>query len=91
MKEMKFYKVNDPYIALIKAKTKENALKIYKEEIADDDGSLSKNITEVTETYAAIRYSRAKGEDNKIIPVEEVLEDLTNEEEMTLIFDGSLI
>ncbi|WP_277519350.1 hypothetical protein [Bacillus altitudinis] len=88
---MKFFKVRDPYIALIKAKTKENTMKIYKEEIADDDGSLSKNMTEVTETYAAIRYSRSKGEDNKIIPVEEVLEHLTNEEEMVLIIDGSLL
>ncbi|WP_260852404.1 hypothetical protein [Bacillus pumilus] len=88
---MKFYKVNDPYIALIKANTKENAMKIYKEEIADDDGSLSKNMTEVTETYAAIRYSRANGEDNNVIPVKEVLEHLTNEEEMVLIIDGSLL
>ncbi|MDR0121186.1 hypothetical protein [Bacillus pumilus] len=88
---MKFFKVRDPYIALIKANTKENAMKIYKEEVADDDGSLSKNMTEVTETYAAIRYGRAYGEDNKIIPVEEVLKDLTSEEEMTLIIDGSLL
>lgn len=48
-------------------------------------------MTEVTETYAAIRYGRAYGEDNKMIPVKEVLKDLTSEEEMTLIIDGSLL
>ncbi|MEW4192196.1 hypothetical protein Q0N41_00695 [Bacillus altitudinis] len=88
---MKFFKVKDPYIALIKANTKKNAMKIYKEEIADDDGSLSKNMTEVTETYAAVRYSRVNGEDNNVIPVKEVLEHLTNEEEMLLVIDGSLL
>lgn len=89
--EMKFYEVHDPYYALIKAKTKENAMTIYTDTVADDDGGLSEEITEVTEAYAAIIYSRVNGEDNNVIPVKEVLEHLTNEEEMVLIIDGSLI
>ncbi|WP_138825190.1 hypothetical protein [Bacillus altitudinis] len=89
--EMKFYEVHDPYYALIKAKNEENAMTIYTDVVADDDGGLIEEITEVTETYAAIRYSRVNGEDNKMIPVEEVLEDLKNEIQMVLIIDGSLI
>ncbi|WHX70737.1 hypothetical protein [Bacillus altitudinis] len=89
--EMKFYEVHDPYYALIKAKTKENAMTIYTDTVADDDGGLSEEITEVTEAYAAIIYSRVNGEDNNVIPVKEVLEHLTNEEEMVLIIDGSLL
>lgn len=88
---MKFYEVHDPYYALIKAKNEENAMTIYTDTVADDDGGLSEEITEVTETYAAIRYGRVNGEDNKIIPIEEVLKDLTSEEEMVLAVDGSLI
>ncbi|WP_426578900.1 hypothetical protein P5490_019955 (plasmid) [Bacillus altitudinis] len=89
--EMKFYEVHDPYYALIKAKNQENAMTIYTDTVADDDGGLSEEITAVTETYAAIRYVRVNGEDNKIIPIEEVLKDLTSEKEMVLIIDGSLI
>ncbi|EDW22452.1 hypothetical protein [Bacillus pumilus] len=88
---MKFYEVHDPYYALIKAKNEENAMTIYTDVVADDDGGLTEEITEVTGTYATIRYSRVNGEDNKTIPVEEVLEHLTSEEEMVLIIDGSLL
>ncbi|WP_081038944.1 hypothetical protein [Bacillus altitudinis] len=89
--EMKFYEVHDPYYALIKAKNEENAMTIYTDVVADDAGGLIEEITEVTETYAAIRYSRVNGYDNKMIPVEEVLEDLKNEIQMVLIIDGSLV
>jgi len=89
--ELKFYEVNEPYYALIKAKNDENAMTIYTDVVADDDGGLSEEITEVTEAYATIIYSRVNGEDNNVIPVKEVLEHLTSEEEMVLIIDGSLI
>lgn len=89
--EMKFYEVNEPYYALIKAKNDENAMTIYTDVVADDDGGLSEEITEVTEAYATIIYSRVNGEDNNVIPVKEVLEHLTNEEEMVLVIDGSLL
>ncbi|MGM0971067.1 MAG: hypothetical protein ACQEWR_21160 [Bacillota bacterium] len=88
---MKFYEVHEPYYALIKAKNEENAMTIYTDVVADDDGGLSEEITEVTKTYAAVSYSRVNGEDNKVIPVKEVLDHLTNEEEMVLIIDGSLL
>ncbi|MCW4359053.1 hypothetical protein K3L72_14840 [Bacillus altitudinis] len=64
---------------------------IYTDVVADDDGGLMEEITEVTEAYATIIYSRVNGEDNNVIPVKEVLEHLTNEEEMLLVIDGSLI
>ncbi|MEC2427692.1 MULTISPECIES: hypothetical protein [Bacillus] len=89
--EMKFYEVNEPYYALLKAKNDENAMTIYTDVVADDDGGLSEEITEVTEAYATIIYSRVNGEDNNVIPVKEVLEHLTNEEEMVLVIDGSLL
>lgn len=89
---MKFYEVHDPYYALIKAKTKENAMTIYTDVVADDEeGELAENIKEVTGLYAAAKFSRILGEDKELIPVEEVLKDLTSEEEMTLIIDGSLL
>ncbi|MGN7945783.1 hypothetical protein ACTJJD_12505 [Bacillus sp. 22446] len=90
--EMKFYETHEPYYALIKARNTKNATEIYNDTVADDvEGELAENIKEVTGLYAAIRYSRTVGEDGKTIPFEEVLQDLTNEEEMTLLIDGSLI
>ncbi|MCY1093967.1 hypothetical protein [Bacillus safensis] len=89
--EMKFYETHEPYYALIKARNSKNATEIYTDTVADDDGKLIENMTEVTEAYAAIIYSRVNGEDNNVIPVKEVLEHLTNEEEMVLIIDGSLL
>lgn len=57
--EMKFYEVHDPYYALIKAKTKENAMTIYTDVVADDEeGELAENIKEVTGLYAAAKFSR---------------------------------
>lgn len=89
--EMKFYEVHDPYYALIKAKTKENAMTIYTDVVADDEeGELAENIKEVTGLYAAAKFSRIM-EDKEFIPFEEVLEDLTNDGEMMLAVDGSLI
>ncbi|WP_345808604.1 hypothetical protein [Bacillus pumilus] len=90
--EMKFYETHEPYYALIKARNIKNATEIYNDTVADDvEGELAENIKEVTGIYAAIIYSRVNGEDNNVIPVKEVLEHLTNEEEMVLIIDGSLI
>ncbi|GLF91073.1 hypothetical protein Saga11_23320 [Bacillus safensis] len=87
---MKFYEVHDPYYALIKAKNEENAMTIYTDTVADDDGGLMEEITEVTETYAAIRHSRTVDADERILSIEKVIEDITNEEEMLLGMDTSV-
>lgn len=42
--EMKFYEVHDPYYALSKAKTEENAMTIYTDVVAADDGGLTERI-----------------------------------------------
>ncbi|WP_169056817.1 hypothetical protein [Bacillus pumilus] len=90
--EMKFYETHEPYYALIKAQNIKNATEIYNDTVADDvEGELAENIKEVTGLYAAIKYSRVNGEDGKPTPVKEDLDDLTNEEEMVLIIDGSLL
>ncbi|WAT79659.1 hypothetical protein [Bacillus safensis] len=90
--EMKFYETHEPYYALIKARNIERAMEIYNNDVSDDEKKeLAESIKEVTALYAAIKHSRCTGEDNKIVPIEEVLEDLTNEKEMRLAIDGRLI
>ncbi|MEK5135617.1 hypothetical protein NST39_16395 [Bacillus sp. FSL W8-0645] len=90
--EMKFYETHEPYYALIKARNIERAMEIYNNDVTgDEEKELAESIKEVTALYAATKYSRCTGEDNKTVPIEEVLEDLTNEKEMRLAIDGSLL
>ena len=88
---MKFFEVCDPYYALIKANTKERALKLYTEAVADDDGHLSDEIKEVGMLYAAVKHSRTVTEDQELSPISDVLEELQSDEERVLIIDGSLL
>ncbi|MCY7439205.1 hypothetical protein [Bacillus altitudinis] len=88
--EMKFYETHEPYYALIKARNIKNATEIYTDTVADDDGKLIENMTEVTEAYAAIRHSRTVDEDERILSIEKVIEDITNDEEMLLGMDTSV-
>lgn len=87
--EMKFYETHEPYYALIKARNIERAMEIYNNDVADDGDELK--ISEITQTYAAIRHSRTLGEDGKPLSVKEVLEDITNDNEMVLGRDGNLV
>lgn len=88
--EMKFYETYEPYYALIKARNIKKATEIYADTVADDDGKLIENMTEVTEAYAAIRHSRTVDADERILSIEKVIEDITNDEEMLLGMDTSV-
>lgn len=88
---MKFFEVSNPYYSLIKANTKEKAMELYKKDSADDEGDLSKELIEVGELYTAMRYGRAPGEDRNLVPLKEVLKDITSDEEMVLLTDGDLL
>ncbi len=88
---MKFFELCDPYYALIKANTKERALKLYTEAVADDTGELSDEMREVGQVYAAIKHGRAPGEDKELVPFDQALEEISNDEEMVLIIDGGLL
>jgi hypothetical protein len=87
---MKFFEIYSPYYALIKAKSVNEAINLYVEGVADDDGTLKDEIKEVDRDYALARYSRGKSEDGKLIPLEEVLEDFSNDDSMVLLIDPAL-
>ncbi|WP_262417703.1 hypothetical protein [Bacillus sp. YC2] len=57
---MKFYEINNPYYALLKAEDKAEAEKIYIENVADTDdydNFQDEEIREVERDYALIMYS----------------------------------
>ncbi|QNP18257.1 hypothetical protein H9S87_18970 (plasmid) [Bacillus pumilus] len=80
MEAMNFYEVNEPYRALIKAKSKPRGMQLYTETVANDDGTLDANMKEVSSIYAAVWYSRMclKKED-QLRPMDQVIKDLTND------------
>lgn len=88
--EMKFYEVHDPYYALIKANTKESAIKLYLDEVAADEGDLY--MKEVSAINAAVTYGvlLAETDDAEITKVE-MIENLEDEEERVLLMDGGLL
>ena len=89
--KMRFYEIHDPYYALIMARNEEEAMKIYTETVADDDGTLRDEIELVSRDYALLRISRAPGEDKELIEYKELLDSLNSNEPQLFIIDGSLI
>jgi hypothetical protein len=89
---MKFFKVNEPYYALIKANDKEAAIKLYEANVAENiDGEVNEDIRETSANKALVIFSRATSEDGKIIPINEILTDFESEEEMILLIEGTLL
>lgn len=91
MQTMKFFEVNEPYRALIKSKSKLRGMRLYTETVANDDGTLDANMKEVSSIYATVWYSRMCLEKEKQLrPIDQVIKDLTNDEELILDYDSNL-
>lgn len=88
---MKYFEVCSPYYALMKTENVEKAKEKYIEHVSDDDGTLDDEIKEVGRDYALAKFSRAPGENRKLIPINEVIEDFHCAEYEVLIIDGSLL
>lgn len=86
--KMKFFKVKEPYSALIKANTKESAIKLYLDEVAADESDLY--MKEVSAINAAVTYGvfLVETDDPEITKVE-MIEELEDEIERVLLMDGS--
>ncbi len=89
--KVKYYEVNEPYYALIKAENKEIARDEYIAHVAnDEDGTLIDSIEEIQSDYAIAKYSRTVSEDGLEIPLNEILNNIRSDINMVLIVDGNL-
>ncbi|TYS55775.1 hypothetical protein FZD47_25450 [Bacillus infantis] len=88
---MEFFEVRAPYYALLKAEDFETAKAIYVKHVAEDDGTLSEEMHEVGKDYALAKFAQAPGENKKLIPIHEILNDFYCAEHEVLIIDGSLL
>lgn len=86
---MKFYEVESPFYALLKAKNEQEAKEKYIQHVADDE--LGIEIKEVERDYALARFAQAPGENKKLVPVKEILNDFDCGEYEVLIIDGALL
>ncbi|UOO16199.1 hypothetical protein [Bacillus velezensis] len=88
---MKFFEVSDPYYALIKANTKEDAMKTYIEGVADDEGNLNKEIQEVSLDYAVKAYINRTGFEQGSFFKGEISNNLKDREVGVVVLDGHLL
>lgn len=87
-KNMKYFEIKEPYYALIKAKTEQECIKTYVENIADDDGSLKEEMRELDRDTALGIY--VKHLDGNMF-LSHALRNFKDEENALLLVDGSLI
>lgn len=89
---MKFYEINEPYYALLKANSEKEAIRKYVHNVADlEEEEVDFEIKEVSRDYALARFSRAPGEDKKLLPIGQIVSDFNVQEIEVMIIDGSLI
>lgn len=89
---MKYFKIQDPYYALIKAENQDEAIRIYTEFVSDDeDGTLHEEIKEIDRDYALIQFARSESEDGDFMPVPETLDKFRREKSEVLLIDSGLL
>lgn len=73
---MKYFEIQDPYYATIKAPTKEEAVSVYIENVADDspDEPLINEIKEISRDFALAKYARSTDEEGEIGSLHKKLE-----------------
>ncbi|MCY8517918.1 hypothetical protein [Bacillus atrophaeus] len=93
MKPKYFFEITEPYYALIKADSGEEAEKIYNENVSDTDDyeDFQEEIREVNELYALLRFSRVLDEDGTLMEISEVMREFSKDESEIIIWDGSLL
>jgi len=88
---MRFFEVTQPYYALLKAKNPESARKIYTKIVEGVQPLTLDEMLEMKEVpveYASVVYSRSRTKEAREIPLDAVVQALTNRTEMILTVDG---
>lgn len=91
-----FYEINEPYYALIKARTDEEATQLYIDVVAGEQSEfneINENMNQVEQSYAVDRYISMYESSPNLYEetIEEYIEYLLNEEPVILAIDGSLL
>lgn len=88
---MRYFEVIQPYYALLKAKNPDNAKQIYTKIVEGVQPFTLEDQLEMKEVpveYASAAYSRSLTRDAQEMPLDDVVQALTNRDEMILTVDG---
>jgi hypothetical protein len=85
---MKFFEINEPYAALIKAQSKYEAISVYNEYVADADTDTE--VEEISRDEALVRFSRGWDEDRKLSKEKEIIERFNQEQADVLLITSEL-
>lgn len=88
---MKYFEVQDPYYALIKANDKELAMKIYTEYVADDEGELNNEMQEIGAYDAFLKFGEGLTDGKEEMLFSEIINNFSSNENTVLLIDGSLL
>lgn len=94
MNLQKFFEIQEPYYALIKAEDGETAINVYTDVVADFDKDVNpyEEIKEVPSDYAILKAGRGFDESTgNLISISEILEQLRSTESKVLLIDSSLL
>ncbi|MUG68658.1 hypothetical protein GNP94_22055 [Paenibacillus campinasensis] len=91
LKEMKYFVVDEPYYAVLKARNEAEAFSMYDQLIAGDDLGFKGGLREVSRDYALIQFARSVTEDGKTVPVKEVLADFSDAEPSILVVTSQVL
>lgn len=90
---MKYFEIQCPYYALLKADSREEAIQEYIAAVADNnkDNPLENEIKEVGYDYALVKFTKSVLENTEIKhPIPFILKDFRDENISLLLTDGSL-
>lgn len=85
---MKYFEIHEPYAALIKARSKYEAISVYNEHVADADTDTE--VEEISRDKALIRFSRGMDEDRKLSKEKEIIERFNQEQADVLLITSEL-
>jgi hypothetical protein len=85
---MKFFEVQSPYYALVKAEDEKKAIEAYRKYAPE---AQEIEIKEVERDYALVVYSAEMSQDVEKIPVHDILREFRNEYDGLLVFDVKIL
>ncbi|RFA36198.1 hypothetical protein CAI16_05240 [Virgibacillus dokdonensis] len=93
---MKYWEIQEPYYALIKADNNLEATNEYIRTVAGEDGfdefnEIRDSLIKVDRDYALAKYSQALSEDKNPIPIDDILLTFNIPGTLTLLIDGSVL
>jgi hypothetical protein len=89
---LNYYEIHDPYYALIKAQSREEAINTYIKEIeVEENENYEYAFIELPKELALLKFGQSVDQEGKTMDPEEILELFSSNEPCLLLVDGALL